>query len=175
VTFHHLLDLGLDSVTVAHDLDEAQVLALLARVPADRVVVTVHHHIPTFHTEHCVYAHLLSNGRDFRTCGRPCEQHKVSLRDHTGREHPVIVDVGCRNTVFNAEAQSAARLVPKLLARGVRRFRVELVRETRAQAEAVLSGWQAVLAGTLDAAALAQRVGAHEQFGVTAGTMRVLQ
>ena len=57
----------------------------------------------------------------------------------------------------------------------MRRFRVELVRETRAQAEAVLAGWQGVLAGTVDAGALAQRVGAHEQFGVTAGTMRVLQ
>jgi putative protease len=175
LTFHHLLDLGLDTVTVSHDLDEAQVLALLEHVPADRVAVTVHHHIPTYHTEHCVYAHLLSNGRDFRSCGRPCEQHQVSLRDHTGREHPVIVDVGCRNTVFNALAQSAARLVPKLLDRGVRRFRVELVRETRAQAETVLSGWRDLLTGTLDAGALAKRIGAHEQFGVTAGTMRVLR
>jgi len=175
LTFHHLLDLGLDTVTVSHDLDEAQVLALLEHVPADRVAVTVHHHIPTYHTEHCVYAHLLSNGRDFRSCGRPCEQHQVSLRDHTGREHPVIVDVGCRNTVFNAQAQSAARLVPKLLDRGVRRFRVELVRETRAQAETVLEGWQDLLSGRLDAPALAKRIGAHEQFGVTAGTMRVLR
>jgi putative protease len=175
LTGRHLLGLGLDTVTASFDLDETQLFALLAHAPGAQIAVVAHHRIPTFHTEHCVYAHLLSNGRDFRTCGRPCEQHKVSLRDHTGREHPVIVDVGCRNTVFNAEAQSAARLVPKLLARGVRRFRVELVRETRAQAEAVLAGWQAVLAGTLDAAALAQRVGAHEQFGVTAGTMRVLQ
>jgi putative protease len=87
----------------------------------------------------------------------------------------VIVDVGCRNTVFNALAQSAARLVPKLLDRGVRRFRVELVRETRAQAETVLSGWRDLLTGTLDAGALAKRIGAHEQFGVTAGTMRVLR
>ena len=66
---------GLDTLTAAHDLDREQLLALLARAPRGRVAVTVHHHIPTFHTEHCVYAHLLSNGRDFRTCGRPCEQH----------------------------------------------------------------------------------------------------
>ena len=54
-------------------------LALLDRTPAGRVAVTVHHHIPTFHTEHCVYSHLLSKGRDFRSCGRPCEAHQVGL------------------------------------------------------------------------------------------------
>jgi hypothetical protein len=39
----------------------------------------------------------------------------------------VIVDVGCRNTVFNGELQSAAALVPEIVARGVRRFRFEFV------------------------------------------------
>ena len=174
LTAHHLLALGADTLTVAHDLDEPQLLALLARVPAERLTVTVHHHIPTFHTEHCVYAHLLSEGKDFRTCGRPCEQHAVSLRDHLGQEHPVIVDVGCRNTVFNAQAQSAATVVPNLLARGLRRFRVEFVRETREEARSVLTAWQGILAGTLRPAELLQQIAVHEQFGVTAGTMRTL-
>ena len=177
VTFQRLLELGLDTVTVAHDLDAAQVLALLAALPAEAVgkaAVTVHHHIPTFHMEHCVYAHLMSHGRDFRTCGRPCEAHEVSLRDHTGREHPVIVDVGCRNTVFNAEAQSAASLAPRLIAAGVRRFRIELVRETQAQAATVIDAWRGLLAGRLSPSELVRRAHAHEQFGVTAGTMRIL-
>lgn len=174
LTFRRLLDLGLDTITAAHDLDAVQLQALMARVPAERLAVTVHHHIPTFHTEHCVYAHLLSHGRDFRTCGRPCESHRVALRDHTGREHPVIVDVGCRNTVFNAEAQSAAHLTSRLLAAGVRRFRVELVWETQAQAEAVLGAWRDLLAGSMAPAELLRRTGVHEQFGVTAGTMRIL-
>jgi putative protease len=99
----------------------------------------------------------------------------VALRDHTGREHPVIVDVGCRNTVFNAEAQSAAHLTARLLAAGVRRFRVELVWETQPQAEAVLGAWRDLLAGSLiTPAELLRRTGVHEQFGVTAGTMRIL-
>ena len=174
LTAHHLLALGADTLTVAHDLDEAQLLALLTRVPADRLTVTVHHHIATFHTEHCVYAHLLSQGADFRTCGRPCEQHAVSLRDHVGHSHPVIVDVGCRNTVFNAQAQSAASVAPTLLARGVRRFRVEFVRESQAEALAVLQAWQGLLAGTLQPAELLSKIAVHEQFGVTAGTMRAL-
>lgn len=174
LTAHHLLALGADTLTAAHDLDQTQLLALLERVPADRLTVTVHHHIPTFHTEHCVYAHLLSQGKDFRTCGRPCEQHAVSLRDHTGLEHPVIVDVGCRNTVFNAQAQTAGSLVPTLVARGVQRFRLEFVRETTEEAARVLTAWQALLAGKLPAAELNARLKLHEQFGVTAGTMRTL-
>lgn len=172
VTAHHLLALGADTVTAAHDLDVAQLRNLLDFVPPERVEVVVHHHIATFHTEHCVYAHLLSHGKDFHSCGRPCEQHAVSLADHQGKEHPVIVDVGCRNTVFNAQAQSAAAAVPELLARGVRRFRVEFVREDRAATLAVLAAYQALLRCQLTPAALLAQVQVHEQFGVTAGTMR---
>jgi putative protease len=170
----HVLSLGLETLTAAHDLDAAQLHALLDATDPARVTVALHHHVPTFHTEHCVYAHLLSAGRDFRTCGRPCEAHAVSLRDRTGDAHPVIVDVGCRNTVFNARAQSAAALVPGLLAKGVRRFRVELVREAEAETRTVLAAYTELLAGRCTPADAVRRVGAHEQFGVTQGTMRVL-
>lgn len=174
ITAHHLLGLGCATITAAHDLDERQLHALLNRVPADRVTVTAHHHIPTFHTEHCVYAHLLSSGRDYRTCGRPCEKHRVAVRDPGGLDHPVVVDVECRNTVFNARAQSAARVVPGLIERGVRRFRVEFVWETTAEARAVLDAWSALIAGRISPRALTERISAHEQFGVTAGTMRTM-
>jgi putative protease len=175
LTARHLLGLGLDTFTAAHDLDATQLLALLEHVPPVRTTVVVHHHIPTFHTEHCVYAHLLSQGRDFHTCGRPCEQREVALRDHMGLVHPVIVDVGCRNTVFNAQAQSAASLVPKLIDRGVRRFRVEFVRESRDEAARVLAAYGDLLAGRIAPAEAVRRVGVHEQFGVTRGTMKVLR
>ncbi|MCP3101117.1 U32 family peptidase [Myxococcus sp. K15C18031901] len=174
VTALHLLGLGLDTLTFAHDLDAVQLGAMLEHLPAERFTVTVHHHISTFHTEHCVYSHTLSHGRDFRSCGRPCEQHRVSLRDHKGLEHPVVVDVGCRNTVFNAQAQSAASLVPSLLARGVRRFRVEFVRESREEATRVLGAYQELLAGRISPAEAVRRAAVHEQFGVTKGTMKVL-
>jgi putative protease len=174
VTARHLLALGCDTLTAAHDLDEAQLHAMLASMPAERLTVTVHHHISTFHTEHCVYAHTLSHGRDFRTCGRPCEKHQVALQDREGRRHPVVVDIGCRNTVFNAQAQSAARAVPGLLAKGVRRFRAEFVWEDRETCASVLDAWQRLLAGSLTPGQLLERLEAHEQFGVTAGTMRTL-
>src|SRR4051794_19525487 len=108
VTARTLLGLGLTTLTPAYDLDLSQLQDLCAGVPADRVEVTIHQHLPLFHNEHCVYSHLLSNGHDFHDCGRPCEKHLVQLRDGAGLQHPVIVDVGCRNTVFNARAQSAA-------------------------------------------------------------------
>jgi len=169
-----VLGKGLATVTAAHDLDRDQLLALLDRAPAGRIGVTVHHHIPTFHTEHCVYAHLLSTGKDYRTCGRPCEQHTVSLSDRVGLVHPVVVDVGCRNTVFNAQAQSAASLVPDLLARGVRRLRIELVRETADEARRLFEAYSQLATGAIGPAEVVRRAAAHEQFGVTRGTMRTL-
>lgn len=174
ITAGWVLGHGVTTLTAAHDLDREQLLALLDQVPAGRIAVTVHHHVPTFHTEHCVYAHLLSTGRDYKTCGRPCEQHQVALRDRVGLVHPVVVDVGCRNTVFNAQAQSAASLVPELLARGVRRFRVELVRESAEETARVYTAYVQLAAGQLAPREVVRRAAVHEQFGVTRGTMRTL-
>ena len=82
--------------------------------------------------------------------------------------------MGCRNTVFNAQAQGAASLVPQLLERGVRRYRVEFVRESREEATRVLSAYQDLLAGRSGPAETVRRAAVHEQFGVTKGTMKVL-
>ncbi len=174
VTARHLLAMGCDTLTAAHDLDETQLHAMLGSVPAERITVAVHHHIATFHTEHCVYAHTISQGRDFRTCGRPCEKQQIALEDREGRRHPVVVDIGCRNTVFNAQAQSAGKAVPRLLKAGVKRFRVEFVWEDQATCSSVLAAWQDVLSGKCSPSELQQRLEVHEQFGVTAGTMRTL-
>lgn len=174
ITAAWVLSQGLTTFTAAHDLDAAQLAALLDAAPASRTAVTIHHHMPTFHTEHCVYAHLLSEGKDYKSCGRPCEQHRVSLRDRVGQVHPVLVDVGCRNTVFSAQAQSAATLVSDLVRRKIARLRVELVRETAAQTLAVMSAYRRLLRGELSPReVIAQGLG-HEQFGVTKGTMRTL-
>jgi len=124
--------------------------------------------------EHCVYSHLLSNGHDFRDCGRPCEKHLIGLRDQQGMEHPVIVDVGCRNTVFNARAQSAAGCLPQLLNAGVRRFRVELVRESAAETRSVLTAYAELLRGTRTGRQVIAEVGALEKYGVSAGTLFVV-
>jgi putative protease len=174
VTAAELFRRGLDTLTAAHDLDETQLFALLEASVAERITVVLHHHIATFHTEHCVYSHLLSQGRDFHSCGRPCERHRLALRDHRGAEHPVVVDVGCRNTVFDAAAQSAARLVPRLLAAGVRRLRVEFVGESRAEAARILRAYGGLLRGSHDAERALELSGARSQFGVSAAPMAVM-
>ncbi|TMB34616.1 MAG: U32 family peptidase [Deltaproteobacteria bacterium] len=174
VTARTLLGLGLATLTPAYDLDLAQLRDLCAGVPGERLEVTIHQHLPLFHNEHCVYAHLLSAGADFRTCGRPCESHLVHLRDHLGLEHPVIVDVGCRNTVFNARAQSAAGCFPTLLGLGVRRFRVELVRENAAETRQVLTAYAELLQGTRPGRSIIRDLGALEKYGVSAGTLAVV-
>ncbi len=174
LTAMHLLGLGLDTLTASFDLDEAQLLAMLNASPKGRFAVVVHHRIPTFHTEHCLYSHLLSNGRDFRSCGRPCERHQIAVQDHLQRQHPVIVDVGCRNTVFHHEPQQAAEAVPRLLRMGVRRVRVEFVRESREQTLVALSAWGDLLHSRIDALELQRRTGARAQIGVAQGRMQLL-
>jgi putative protease len=169
-----LLGMGLATLTPAYDLDLSQLLDLARGVPAGSLEVTIHQHLPLFHNEHCVYSHLLSNGRDFRDCGRPCEGHLIQLRDGLGMEHPVIVDVGCRNTVFNARAQSAASCLPRLLDAGVRRFRVEMVREGAAETRRILSAYAALLSGERTGREVIAEVGALEKYGVSAGTLLVV-
>ena len=76
---------------------------------AARLEAVAHQHLPIFHTEHCVFARFLSAGDSHLDCGRPCEMHALHLRDGGGADHLVLADEGCRNTVFNAQAQSGAR------------------------------------------------------------------
>jgi putative protease len=168
------LEHGLRAFTPSFDLDAQQLLALLDHDLARFAEVVLHHPMPLFHMEHCVIAALLSDGRDHRTCGRPCEHHQVSLRDRAGLDHPVEADVGCRNTVFHARAQSAADLVPRLRERGVRRFRIELVRETPAEVQSILRAYRALLLGQTTPKETLRELRTESGVGVVKGSLRVL-
>jgi putative protease len=69
--------------------------------------------------------------------------------------------------VFNAQAQSAAPLVPQLLELGVRRFRVELVWERADEVTRTLKAYQKLLNGELSAEAVLKEAAVHERYGVT--------
>jgi putative protease len=125
-----LLGMGLARIAPTHDLNAAQVAALARAIDPGRIEAVAYHHLPVFHTEHCVFCRFLSTGTSYRDCGRPCEKHQVALRDSSGRPHPVMADVGCRNTVFGAEAQQASAHLAEWLAAGIRHFRIEFVHET---------------------------------------------
>jgi U32 family peptidase len=165
---------GLSAFTPSFDLDAAQLALLLDSPFAPFAEVVVHHPMPLFHMEHCVIAALLSEGRDHRTCGRPCDRHRLSLRDRAGMDHPIEADVGCRNTVFHASPQSAANLLPALARSGVRRFRVELVREDREEVLRVVQSYRRLLAGQASAAEVWRALKTEGGYGVVRGSLRVL-
>ncbi len=174
LTGRTLLSLGLSTLTPSYDLNVSQIEEMAAGLPATRLEVTLHQHLPLYHTEYCLYSHNLSEGKNWRDCGRPCEEHRVGLRDGKGLEHPVLVDVGCRNTVFNARAQSAAPHLKTLQQKGISRFRLEFVWETGEEVERVIESYRALLSGKRTAAQVVREVGALERYGVTSGTFAVM-
>jgi putative protease len=173
LTAAEVLGRGLAAFTPSFDLDAAQLTRFCASPFGPWAEVVVHHPMPLFHMEHCAIAALLSTGSDSKTCGRPCERHRVSLRDRAGMEHPVEADVGCRNTVFHAAAQSAAGIVPRLKECGVRRFRIELVRETASDASRIVRAYRALLEGSLAAKEVRAALRTEGGYGVVSGSLRV--
>ncbi|MFZ0434654.1 MAG: U32 family peptidase [Chthoniobacterales bacterium] len=162
---------GLQQVTVSYDLNVSQVLDLLEAAPPEWFELTLHQHMPMFHMEHCVFAAFLSEGKDHTDCGRPCEAHRVYLRDRVGIKHPLRADVGCRNTLFNAVAQTGAGYFKELCAAGLRNFRVELLEEDAEQTGNILRAYQALLSGKTEGADLWRSLRANAQLGVTKGTL----
>jgi U32 family peptidase len=170
-----LLALGLSILTPAHDLNAAQVADLARHAGADCVEAVVFHHLPVFHTEHCVFCRFLSTGTSYLDCGRPCEKHQVALRDAAGREHPVMADVGCRNTVFGAEAQQAAMHLDDWRIAGIRHFRIEFAHESAAQATRIARAFDDALTSRRTGRELAQILQRIAPQGVTEGSLYIPQ
>lgn len=171
VTALLLAEKGLTRLVPSYDLNWMQLRAMLGRVSPRLFEVVIHQHMPMFHMEHCVFAHTLSNGKDYRDCGRPCEKHQVDLRDRMGQAHPLIPDVGCRNTVYNAQAQTAAEYVPEMLKLGVRQFRVELLRQRGDEAVTLIEKYRKVLGGQEQPLHMVRSLRVLNQLGVTRGTL----
>lgn len=174
LTARELLHLGLNRVTPTHDLNAAQVEELAGLVGADRLEVIAYQHLPVFHTEHCVFCRFLSDGTDYTTCGHPCESHRVQLRDEKGRAHPVMADVGCRNTVFEGRAQTATRHLDAWLTAGLRDLRLEFVHESADDVRAVVAAFRAFLNTDIGMPELDARLAAvNDAQGVTEGSLFV--
>jgi putative protease len=157
---------GLQRLTPSYDLDITQLLELLHSASPSWFELTLHQHIPMFHMEHCVFAAFLSPGKDHLTCGRPCDHHRIAVRDRVGESHPIRADVGCRNTVFNSRPQSGASHLPQLLAMGLRHFRLELLDESPEESVRLLQAYRDALRGVTDSKQLAKTLGARDQLGV---------
>ncbi len=161
----------LERVTASYDLNADQLEDLLRGAPPHWFEITLHQHMPMFHMEHCVFCAFLSKGRDYRDCGRPCDRHSVRLRDRVGAEHPLKADAGCRNTVFNARAQTGAEHAARLLAAGARRFRLEFLDESPDDVRRLTTQYRRLLRGETDAESLWREFKLLNQLGVTRGQL----
>jgi len=173
LTAEAYLALGLERITPTHDLNAAQIAGLARSAGGDRIEVVAYHHLPVFHTEHCVFCRFLSTGTSYKDCGRPCEKHRVELKDSAGRAHPVMADIGCRNTVFGAEAQEASAHFEEWRRAGIRHFRLEFVHESAAQIGQVYRAFESALNGTISPPKLAAELKKIAPQGTTEGSLFV--
>jgi putative protease len=166
-----ILGEGLQRITPTHDLNAAQIADLASAIGPHRIEAVAYQHLPVFHTEHCVFCRFLSAGTSYKDCGRPCETHQVSLRDEQGRTHAVMADVGCRNTVFGAEAQEASGHLKLWLDAGIRDLRLEFVHETGEQLIDVMTAFERALRGRMTFAELAAELRRKSPTGTTEGSL----
>jgi U32 family peptidase len=171
ITADWFFNQGLQTLTPSYDLNQEQLAALLEHSHGSAFEVTIHQYMPAFHMEHCVFASCLSTGSSWRDCGKPCEKHRVELRTSDGTLHPLKADAECRNTMFNGKAQSAARLLPTLLALDVYRFRFEALFETGDELARKISSYTDLITGNLSIDQLLAQSGALEQYGVSNGQL----
>ncbi|MDF2925480.1 MAG: peptidase [Paenibacillaceae bacterium] len=166
-----LLAAGCTKVTPSYDLNIQQMSDLLARTDTSRVELVIQQHMPMFHMEHCVYCTFLSEGTDYTNCGRPCEAHRISLNDRVGFSHPVRVDEGCRNTVYNAIEQSGAEYLQHFIDQGVSSFRVEFLEEGPDKVREVIRLYREAIAGRISGTEVWRTLKATNQLGVTKGQL----
>ena len=168
-----LLERGVDQLTPTYDLNAQQINGLEESLGPEEFELIAYSHLPVFHTEHCVFCRFLSDGTDHTNCGHPCEKHRVQLRDHQGRFHPVMADVGCRNTVFGAEAQVATKFIGQWIARGFRDFRFEFVHETQQEIKKVVSAFRCFFSGEYRQQELDEQLKSSLKSGTTEGSFFV--
>jgi putative protease len=86
-----------------------------------------------------------------------------------------MADVGCRNTVFGAEAQEASRHLDDWRAAGIAQFRLEFAHESGEQTEEIARLFTSALAGSSTAQELARQLRSMAPQGVTEGSLYVPQ
>ena len=69
-----------------------------------------------------------------------------------------MADVGCRNTVFGGDAQSAAKHFGGWQEAGIQDFRLEFVHESHSDVVTVTNAWKAALNGKIDSTQLERKL-----------------
>ena len=167
------LQMGLSRITPTYDLNSKQIEELTDRIPALSLEVIAYSHLPVFHTEHCVFCRFLSDGTDSTNCGHPCEQHRVAVRDSNGREHPVMADIGCRNTVFGAEAQTDPNSLAHWQSAGIQHYRIEFVHQSPQQVCGITGAFRDYFDTAINASQLGSTLNQHSPQRTTQGSLFV--
>lgn len=129
IAHQYLLGKKLKTICASYDLSAKQLEELLKNSIGGTVEVTLHQYMPSFHMEHCVFAAFLSSGSTFKDCGKPCEKHRVELKDQFGNFHQIKADQECRNTMFNSKAFSFSDKISAFKKNGATEFRFEALYE----------------------------------------------
>lgn len=171
-TYDYLLTKNLTSVCASYDINFDRLEKLLMHTDPSKVEVTIHQYMPSFHMEHCVFAAFLSKGHSYRDCGKPCEKHHVELKDQFGNFHFIKADQECRNTMFNAIPQSAAKKIKTLRNHGVSFYRFEALDENREDLEFKINLYADLLRTNSDEEDLElfKKIKTIEKYGMGEGT-----
>ena len=171
ITADYFLIKGLESVSASYDLNSVQLKSLMENGHSEKMEVTIHQYMPSFHMEHCVFAAFMSKGSSFRDCGKPCEKHRLELKDQFGNHHQIKADQECRNTMFNATAQSAAKMIPELKALSVGEVRFEALYERGEVLEKKIKTYIAVVKSDdkNEISTLINQLGVEEKYGLSDG------
>lgn len=171
LSFNYLLGKNISSIAASFDLNQSQLKDLMGRVDTSKLEVVMHQYMPEFHMEHCVFAAFLSNGSSFKDCGKPCEKHKVELKDVYGQYHYLKADQECRNTFFRATPQSAGFMLNELNEAGVGALRLEALYESPEQLAKKINLYFDLLEGKQTYESTKKKLGASEKYGVFEGQL----
>lgn len=171
LTADYLLKKGLQSLCLSYDLNKNQIDDVLQFAPAEKLEITVHQYMPSFHMEHCVFAMTLSEGSSWKDCGKPCEQHKLELEDQFGNRHQIKPDQECRNTMYNAVSQSAAKYLPEWQSQGLGFARYEALRERNDELIGKIQTYIGLINQTLTVNEASEKLGKMESYGLSEGSL----
>ena len=80
-------------------------------------------------------------------------------------------DAGCRNTLFNSQAQTGAEFFERFAALGARRFRIEFLTENPEEVERTIARYRKLFRGEITGPQLWRELKLVNQLGVTRGQL----
>ncbi len=170
-TYNYLASKGLSSICMSYDMNIDHLNSMLDNIDNSKTEITIHQYMPEFHMEHCVFAAFMSKGNSFKDCGKPCEKHEVHLKDMYGNRHEIKADQECRNTMFNATAQSTIKYLDDWKKVGVSLYRFEALHEEGADLLIKINTYLDLIRSRVSVNEAYSRLGKIESYGLGIGQL----